>query len=321
MAAHLAICPIGVFACDETGKLIDKELFERNSEHVARKILQLKGGTIIPELKILYERVRKKHNEIILEHKNNFGLEVQTEIPNLCGKVLRMQIRDLATEFGFSPIEHFVYNLGIALTEETLQVELSRPDKRIIQVIGALEELDENSNVLSERLREWYLIYYPELVEQIDKHESFARIVAKGKIDKKDSMGANFNDTDLNTLSFFAKNVSDSFALRSVLENYLDNLMKEHFPNLRTVAGAQIGAKLIAIAGDSTRLARMPSSTIQVLGAEKALFRHLKEGSKPPKYGAILKHSFLQSAPQRLRGKIARSLAAKISIAIKADVF
>src|SRR3989344_8893833 len=212
MAAHLAICPIGVFACDETGKLIDKELFERNSEHVARKILQLKGGTIIPELKILYERVRKKHNEIILEHKNNFGLEVQTEIPNLCGKVLRQQIRDLASEFGFHPIEHFVYNLGIALTEETLQIELSRPDKRIIQVIGALEELDETTNVLSERLREWYLIFHPELIKQIDKHETFARLIAKGKVDKKDSIGGNFNDSDLNTLKFFAQSVSESFS-------------------------------------------------------------------------------------------------------------
>ena len=97
--------------------------------------------------------------------------------------------------------------------------------------------------------------------------------------------------------------------------------MKENFPNLRAVAGAQIGAKLIAIAGDSKRLARMPSSTVQVLGAEKALFRHLKEGTKSPKYGVILKHTFIQSTPQRLRGKVARSLAAKISLAIKTDIY
>ncbi len=321
MKAHLAICPIGVFVCDDTGKLIDKELFERNSEHAARRILQLRDGKIIPELKVLYERIRKKYDEITLEHENNFGLSIETSIPNLCGKVLRAQIKDLAAEFGFHPIEHFVYNLGIALTEETLQVELSKPDKRIIQVIGALEELDKNTNVLSERLREWYLIFHPELISQIEKHETFARLIAKGKVDKKDSIGASFNETDLKTLRFFAENISDSFSLRSVLENYLDNLMKEHFPNLRTVATPLIGAKLIAIAGDSTRLARMPSSTIQVLGAEKSLFRHLKTGSKPPKYGVILKHTFLQSAPQRLRGKVARALAAKISLAIKTDLY
>ncbi len=321
MKAHLSVCPIGVFACDDSGNIIDKEIFERNSERVAQKLLQLRDGKIIPEIKILHERLSKKYSEITLEHENNFGLQVETAVPNLCGKILRAQINEFAAEAGFQSFEKFVYLISLTMAAETLQVELSRPDKRIIQVIGALEELEENTNVLSERLREWYLIYYPEFVGQIDKHDSFARIVSKGKIEKKESVGADFNETDLNAVRFFAESVASEFSLSEALENYLDSLMKQHFPNLRAVAGAIIGAKLIAIAGDSKRLARMPSSTVQVLGAEKALFRHLKEGTKSPKYGVILKHTFIQSTPQRLRGKVARSLAAKISLAVKTDIY
>ncbi len=321
MKAHLSICPIGVFACDDTGKIIDKELFEKNSERVAQKILQLRAGKIIPELKTLYERASKNYDEITLENENNFGLQVETAVPNLCGKVLRQQVNDLARQFGFPSLEKFVHLIALTITAETLQVELSRPDKRIIQVVGALEELEENTNVLSERLREWYLLFYPEFIGQVDKHDSFARIVSKGKVEKKESIGADFNDNDLNTVRFFAENIAGAFSLNEALENYLNGLMKQHFPNLHAVAGSIIGAKLLAIAGDSKRLARMPSSTIQVLGAEKALFRHLKEGTKSPKYGVILKHTFIQSTPQRLRGKVARSLAAKISIAVRTDIY
>lgn len=212
-----------------------------------------------------------------------------------------------------------LYELNMKLTKRDLKSVLGKPDYRIIQTISALDELEESTNLFSERLREWYSLYYPELSRQIRNHESFAKVSIQET--RKDSIGADLPETDLKQIQEFARFVAASYKASEKLSDYLDSLMKSHFPNLQTVAGSAVGAKLIAKVGNAERLSKLPSSTIQVLGAEKALFRHLKEGTKPPKYGIILNHSLLKNAPKRVSGKIARSIAAKISIAIKRDVY
>jgi nucleolar protein 56 len=105
------------------------------------------------------------------------------------------------------------------------------------------------------------------------------------------------------------------------LENYLEKAMDEVAPNVKALTGALLGARLIAITGGLTNLARRPSSTIQVLGAEKALFRSLKTGARPPKHGMIFQHAYLHDAKRWHRGKIARALAGKLAIAARVDAF
>ncbi|RLI16433.1 C/D box methylation guide ribonucleoprotein complex aNOP56 subunit, partial [Candidatus Bathyarchaeota archaeon] len=111
------------------------------------------------------------------------------------------------------------------------------------------------------------------------------------------------------------------YKLRESLEAYLDKAMEEVAHNTKALVGSLLGARLIAIAGGLTNLAKRPASTIQVLGAEKALFRSLKTGTRPPKHGIIFQHTFLHEAKKWQRGKIARALAGKIAIAARTDAF
>jgi nucleolar protein 56 len=134
-------------------------------------------------------------------------------------------------------------------------------------------------------------------------------------------MGADMAEKDMAEIQALSKNVLELYELRKNLEDYVDKTMDEVAPNTRAVAGALLGARLIAIAGSLQNLAMRPASTIQVLGAEKALFRSLKTGARPPKHGLIFQHALLHDAKRWQRGKIARVLAGKLAIAARADAF
>ena len=300
MKLHLAICPLGVFALDEGGKIVDKQLFDKKT--AASRFVQLRDaseaelphisrsareGKIIPELKSLYDRVSKKSSDITLEGDQNYGLSLVTEFPNPAGVFLRKNFEKLEKEQNFS--FQNLHNLSLDIAEHKLNEELKKPDKLIIQLVNALNEVNENENVLSARFAELNLLRVSE---------------------KNRAVIQEFGDV------VFTLKKSEKF-----LENDLARLMKENFPNIAAIAGATIGAKLLSIAGDSERFAKMASSKIQVLGAEKALFRHLTTGAKPPKYGIISTHQAFQGVPKHFEGKVARALAAKISLAAKADVF
>jgi nucleolar protein 56 len=111
------------------------------------------------------------------------------------------------------------------------------------------------------------------------------------------------------------------YQLRQDLEKYLDSTMEEVAPNTKYLLGSLLGARLIALSSGLTNLAKRPASTIQVMGAEKALFRSLKSGTRPPKHGMIFQHTLLHDAKRWQRGKIARALAGKVAIAARADAF
>jgi len=220
---------------------------------------------------------------------------------------------------------------AITRTKQQLKTALALPDRRVMQAIGAIGECEESLNVISERLQEWYGLYFPELRDVVPQQDRYAHLVSetgtkenfKDKISKaaEVSIGANFSKDDIKAIRKFSDFVGSQFRTIEKLGEYVSSLMKEHYPNLNEVAGSIVGAKLIQEAGGVKRLSRFPSSTVQVLGAEKALFRHLKTGAKPPKHGIILSHNLLQNTPRHLRGKAARVLAAKISIAVRQDYY
>lgn len=202
-------------------------------------------------------------------------------------------------------------------------------DLLIIQTISNMEDLDKASNLLSRRLREWYELYNPETSNAITDHEHFVTsILSKSKkellkeISVTDTMGADLSQTDVDAIMNLAKEISMLFNLKHAEEVYLESLMDRVCPNVKIVAGLTIGAKLISLAGSLVRLSQFPASTIQLLGAEKALFRHLKNRKNlPPKFGILHEHMFVAKVPGKNKGKMARTLADKIAIASKVDYF
>ncbi|MEM3030812.1 MAG: hypothetical protein QXH27_03700 [Candidatus Micrarchaeia archaeon] len=214
-------------------------------------------------------------------------------------------------------------------------------DRILIQTVSAIGELAKTNNLLFERLSEWFKIYFPEmraddpekycaLAEVIDKerfdHTKIAQLVGEGKAREleakaKASLGIDLQNKDLEEIRLFAGRLRAHYELRRQLEAYLESLAKEVCPNLTHLLGAPLAAKLIAQAGGLIRLATLPASTVQILGAEKALFKHLRAKARPPKHGLLFQHPLISTSPKKQRGRIARALAAKTTIAAKADAF
>ncbi len=197
-----------------------------------------------------------------------------------------------------------------------------------MQAIANIAELDKVCNLLSKRLREWYGLYAPEVSEEISSHERFiAAIVSKSKtqllieMNLSDGMGADLGNVHVEEILLLAEQLIQLYALRQKHEDYLQNVMKTYCPNILELGGTTIGAKLIELGRGLKHLALLPASTIQLLGAEKALFRHITTGSKSPKYGLLYQHPLIQKAPSKNKGKAARMLADKLSLCARLDYF
>jgi nucleolar protein 56 len=197
-------------------------------------------------------------------------------------------------------------------------------DALIIQASNALEDLDKISNNIAKRLREWHALYDPKTERSFSDHDQFVSAIVHEALSPQESrsMGGQLSEQDLRALRDLAKLADQTIAQRRALITYIEERMRDIAPNISAVATPTLGARLLALAGGLQRMAYMPASTIQLLGAETALFRHLRNRrSKPPKHGIIFNHPLLQRSPPRMRGKVARTLADKISIAARVDHF
>jgi len=202
------------------------------------------------------------------------------------------------------------------------------PDNFIINAVNSVEELQKSINALSKRLREWYSLYLPEADKRINDNEAFVNLVIKKdkhallrEFTVDESAGAELREQDLRPVLSLAKLIHALAQEKQQLEEYLEKTMQEHCPNMLTLTGALIGAKLVRGAGSLKKMALMRSSTIQLLGAEKALFRHIRTGARPPKYGYLMQHVMVQGAKKQDKGKVARALADKIFLAVRVDYF
>ncbi|RME78093.1 hypothetical protein D6774_02245 [Candidatus Woesearchaeota archaeon] len=210
----------------------------------------------------------------------------------------------------------------IEYTRKKIRESVSE-DQLIIQAISSSEELDRVLNILSKRLREWYALYNPEFEHAIDSHEAFVTILLQGRdVREPNTMGADLSQEHVQEMHSLARRIADLYELKKEEQNYINEVMEENFPNLKAVAGGLIGAKLLAIAGGIKNLMLFPASTVQMLGAEKAFFRHLKNKKiSPPKYGILFQHPLVTKASKKDKGRVARALADKISIASRIDYF
>ncbi len=216
---------------------------------------------------------------------------------------------------------------NIAITKEAIRNSVNENDL-VTQTISNITELDKSANLLSKRLREWYSLYFPELAERITTPETFAKLVAEKtrgelmqELQLKETMGAEFTEENIQEMQLLAQDILVLYSLREQHERYLEKIMQKYCPNLLELAGVTIGANLMLLGKGLRNLALLPSSTIQLLGAEKALFRHLKTGSRSPKYGFIHAHPLIQKTARENRGKAARALADKLSLCARLDYF
>ncbi len=237
-------------------------------------------------------------------------------------------------------LREFALGLSSSIVTEVSE----SPDLHIIQAINSLDEIDKIANALSSRLREWYGLHFPELDNIIDSINGYAQIVIAGKRESlskqvfedagfpdskvemlflisSKSRGGDISDVNLAIVQSIAKQILDFHDLRKKLEEHVESEMTSIAPNLSAILGTAVGARLLGRAGSLKKMASLPASTIQVLGAEKALFRSLKTGSQPPKHGLLFQHAMVHSAPRWQRGKIARAVAAKAVIAARVDVY
>jgi len=276
-------------------------------------------------------------SEVVQDENDPTISKLRNRLPSI---LVRLRIIESKDEY-----EQFVRDVSLALAKTAITEATTKRDLYAIQTVRSIEDLDKILNLLAGRVREWYGLHFPELDRLVEKHDSYIRLVhslgaresfsfdALTKLgipqDKatqisasaEKSSGAEMSGTDIEWLREVCGTVLELYGLREAAEKYTDKIMGEVAPNMTSVLGAVLSAKLISMAGGLENVAKMPSSTLQVLGAEKALFRTLKTGARPPKHGIIFQYAPIHQSPKWLRGKIARAVAGKLAIAARMDVY
>ncbi|XP_030306367.1 nucleolar protein 56 [Calypte anna] len=238
--------------------------------------------------------------------------------------------------------------LGHSYSRAKVKFNVNRVDNMIIQSISLLDQLDKDINTFSMRVREWYGYHFPELIKIVPENFTYCRVAkfignrrelseeslegleeilmdsakARAVLEaSRSSMGMDVSPLDLINIESFSSRVISLSEYRRGLQEYLRSKMSQVAPSLSALIGEVVGARLISHAGSLTNLAKYPASTVQILGAEKALFRALKTRGNTPKYGLIFHSTFIGRAAAKNKGRISRYLANKCTIASRIDCF
>lgn len=238
--------------------------------------------------------------------------------------------------------------LGHHYARARVKFNVNRIDNMVIQSISLIDQLDKDINTFAMRVREWYSFHFPELIKVVPENHLYVKCVdviknrktmpedikeqlenilmdsdkAQNVIDlARSSMGMEISPLDMENVTVFACRVNSLMNRRKELMEYLKLKMHNVAPNLAALIGETVGARLIAHAGSLINLAKFPASTVQILGAEKALFRAIKTRGNTPKYGLIYHSTFIGRAGKTNKGRISRYLANKCSVATRIDCF
>ncbi|KAK3025103.1 hypothetical protein RJ639_044343 [Escallonia herrerae] len=255
---------------------------------------------------------------------------------------VRSHLTELISGLGAQDLAPMSLGLSHSLSRYKLKFSPDKVDTMIIQAIGLLDDLDKELNTYAMRVREWYGWHFPELAKIVQDNILYAKTVKlmgnrtnAAKLDFSEvlpeeietelkeasmiSMGTEVSDLDLMNIKDLCDQVLSLAEYRAQLYDYLKSRMNTIAPNVTALVGELVGARLIAHGGSLLNLAKQPGSTVQILGAEKALFRALKTKHATPKYGLIYHASLIGQAAAKHKGKISRSLAAKTALAIRCD--
>lgn len=299
---------------------------------------------------------KAKYELGVAEAKLGSVIQEGTGIPCFCrdlsGEVirgLRMHFSKFVAQLEEKDLRQAQLGLAHSYSRAKVKFNVNRVDNMIIQAIGILDTLDKDINTFIMRVREWYSWHFPELVKIANDNYQYAKCVLliKDKMEISEqkhleglteivgseetakeiieaammSMGQDISPIDLVNIEAFATRVIGLVEYRHRLMMYLQDRMHSVAPNLSALIGEVVGARLISQAGSLTNLAKSPASTIQILGAEKALFRALKTRGNTPKYGLIFHSSFIGRAAAKNKGRISRYLAGKCAVACRIDCF
>lgn len=311
-------------------------------------------GKVSENLQKLLEDAKsdKKATLIVSEAKlgnaiNKLGLNFQvvSDAASLdLQRAIKQFLPELLPGLDDSALKQMSLGLVHSMGRHKLKFSADKVDTMIIQAIALLDDLDKELNTYAMRCKEWYGWHFPELAKMITDSVAYARIIltmgVRSNASETDlseilpeeveeqvkaaaevSMGTEITEDDLNNIKALAEQIVDFAAYREQLSNYLSSRMKAIAPNLTAMVGELVGARLIAHAGSLTSLAKAPASTVQILGAEKALFRALKTKHDTPKYGIIYHASLVGQASGKNKGRIARTLAAKAAVSLRYDCF
>ncbi|KPV65111.1 MAG: putative NOP5 family protein [Candidatus Bathyarchaeota archaeon BA1] len=357
MKVAIVECVMGVFGFGEANELVERVLFPRDPRETAERLGKIEAGRVIDEVATLVDRLRGRgytlfvfeSPEVARNARERLSIDVDVAKPSEAGELLRGSLERFALEVGFvkqaAEVREWVHKVSMELTKIRVRKAMEKRDLVVTQAIQTIDDLDKTLNLFVGRIREWYGLHFPEMDPLIEKHETYLRLVAslgrrdnlikenlereglpKSKAEQvakavNTSMGAELDEGDIAQIQAMCKNTLELYDARQKLEGYTDFIMDKVAPNIRALVGSLLGARLIALAGGLSNLAKMPASTIQVLGAEKALFRALKTGTRPPKHGILFQHSLIHEAKRWQRGKVARALAGKLAIAARTDAF
>ncbi|MCL2143093.1 MAG: ribosomal biogenesis protein [Methanomassiliicoccaceae archaeon] len=300
----------GVFLCDDT-KIVNKRLMPKDAKLIAEKLAMMQRGSLLPEELEISKDVKK--------------LRVSERRQSELGRPMMFDSSFIkAEQYGFTEelMRDTMLRLGKLRTSEPIP-----RDKSLVQAIRHLDDVIESCNLMNERLHEWYGLHFPELGDHA-KERKYCDLVARhgersGIIEELginiESIGSEMDTADIKAIMKLSDTLCKIYDDRERIESYISGLAKEVAPNMCTLLGDALAARLISSAGGLERLASLPSSTLQLLGAEKAMFRHLRSGKKPPKHGMIFQHPEVHRAPYWQRGNISRALAGKALIAAKVD--
>lgn len=336
MRIYIATNIMGVFAFNGEKEVLKYELFKKDPEYIAKQLKRSERGEVIEEEDKIIKKLKLEGiTEVIWDKKAVVeGVKTKHKPDHTGKKALREQFRTLATKLGWvhyqSELNELITKVNIEKTREKLAKQ--KQDAILMRVVSVLDEMEEDLNVFSEKLREWYGLHFPEALKEISSNKWLAELVSKygdrKTLKKQDlfdlpekSSGMDFTNKDVEAIRSFSKSLFGMFQAKNKIESYIENLAEKAIPNLTAVSGPVLASKLLALAGGLEKLAKMPSSKIQLLGAEKALFRHLKKNTKAPKYGVIFAHELIQKAPKSMRGKVARLIASKLALAARTDFF
>ncbi|KAF4324181.1 hypothetical protein BBO99_00000088 [Phytophthora kernoviae] len=261
---------------------------------------------------------------------------------------VRMHFSNFVKELANGNLAKAQLGLGHSYSRAKVKFNVNRADNMIIQAIALLDQMDKDINTFAMRVREWYSWHFPELVKIVNDNYVYARCasfiknrstlsedsleeLSKIVLDEdkaqqilhasRTSMGMDMSEIDMINVDNFTTRLIKLAEYRRQLHEYLVSKMSTVAPNLASLIGEAVGARLISHAGSLTNLAKCPASTVQILGAEKALFRALKTRGNTPKYGLLFHSTFIGRAAAKNKGRISRYLANKCAIASRIDSF
>ncbi len=300
----------GSFLLDE-GKVVQERLFPKDPKALAERLARVEDWKVLDEERELMGLVA----EVFV---------TEPRLERAGGRFTSERPPFLDSEaHGFD--RTLLHAAMVELAKRQMRKAI-RTEDHLRQAVAAVDDLQEQENMLVERIREWYGLHFPELAKMVDESDYLDLVAKHGRrerlpLDARESVGAELGEPEEREIQGMARLAQSLAAQRSDLEAYVERTIRGIAPNVSDLAGPMVAARLVTLAGSVEDLARYPAGTVQLLGAERALFRHLKTGARPPKHGVLFQHPLIHRAPPWQRGALARAFAGRIVMAARADAY